>query len=80
MSTFDSVLKDLVFGFSSKALSIILVASSRSNGFGRYSNAPPPNDSTAACMSENAVITITGRSSKLLLICLRRSYPNIPGI
>jgi hypothetical protein len=33
---------------------------STSNGFGRYSNAPPWNDATALSRSEYAVITMTG--------------------
>ena len=63
MSNFVSVFKPFVLGFSSSALFIISVASSRSNGLGRYSNAPPPKESTAACISANAVIIITGISS-----------------
>ena len=63
MSSLVSVFKPFVFGLSSSALFIISVASSKSNGFGKYSNAPPPKDSTAACMSAKAVIIITGISS-----------------
>ena len=73
MSSLVSFFRPFVFGFASKALLIISIASSRSNGFGIYSNAPPPKDSIAACISAKAVITITGRSSKLLLICLSMS-------
>ena len=80
MSNLESFFKPCVFGFSSKALSTILIVSSRSNGLGIYSNAPPPNDSTADCISEKAVIIMTGNPSKLLLMCFRRSKPNIPGI
>ena len=60
ISSLVSFLSPLVLGLSSNALSTISVASSRSNGLGRYSNAPPPNDSTAACISAKAVIMTTG--------------------
>ena len=73
ISNLLSSFSPFVLGFSSRALSTIFVASSKSNGFGKYSKAPPPKDSTAACISANAVITITGKSSKLLLICFKRS-------
>ena len=73
MSNLVSCFKPFVLGFSSSALSIISVASSRSNGLGKYSKAPPPKESTAACISAKAVMIITGMLSKLLLICFSRS-------
>ena len=63
MSVLGFDFRPLVFGLSSRALFIICIASSRSKGFGKYSNAPPPYESTAACMSVNAVIIMTGISS-----------------
>ena len=63
ISNLLSAFRPFVFGLSSSARLIISVASSKSKGFGMYSNAPPPKDSTAACMSANAVITMTGMFS-----------------
>ena len=65
----DPIISVLVIflGFSisvfSNALLTIDDASSKSNGLGRYSNAPPPYASTAACISVNAVMIMTGTSS-----------------
>ena len=64
-----------VVGFPSKARFTISIASSKSKGFGIYSNAPPPYESIAACISVKAVIIITGISSKLSFIYLSKSYP-----
>ena len=48
---------------SSRAFCTVIIASSRSKGFGIYSKAPPPYESIAACMSVKAVIIITGNFS-----------------
>ena len=48
---------------SSRAFWIVITASSRSNGFGIYSKAPPPYESIAACISVKAVMIITGNFS-----------------
>ena len=69
MDAADPIISDFeaFFGFaslfSSSAFLTIAIASSKSKGFGIYSNAPPPYASIAACISVNAVIIITGNFS-----------------
>ena len=48
---------------SSRAFFTVIMASSKSKGFGIYSKAPPPYESMAACMSVKAVIMMTGNLS-----------------
>src|SRR5689334_6312086 len=62
------------------ALRISASAWSTSNGFGRYSNAPPWNDATALSRSEYAVITMTGICGWCALISESRLRPEPPGI
>ena len=53
---------------------------STSNGFGRYSNAPPWNAATALSRSEYAVMMITGMCGWRSFIMLSRTSPDSPGI
>ena len=48
---------------SSRAFFTVIIASSKSKGFGIYSKAPPPYASIAACISVKAVMIITGNLS-----------------
>src|SRR5262245_40978184 len=65
---------------SSSARRISSTAWSTSNGFGRYSNAPPWNAATADSRSEYAVMMITGSSGCFCFTLCNTSRPEVPGI
>ncbi len=66
--------------FSRAALRTSSTASSMSNGFGRYSNAPPLYAATAFSRSECAVMTMIGRSGCELRRRSSSAMPLIPGM
>src|SRR5581483_8138412 len=55
-------------------------ASSTSKGFGRYSNAPPLNTSTARSRSAYAVMMMTGTSGARRRTCSSSPMPSVPGM
>ena len=65
---------------SSRARRINSTAWSTSNGFGRYSNAPPWNAATALSRSEYAVMMMTGVVGSLAFSCCMKSSPDAPGM
>ena len=65
---------------SSSARRISSTALVRSNGLGRYSNAPPWNEDTALSRSEYAVMMMTGRPGRRSLTLASRSRPEPPGM
>jgi hypothetical protein len=67
-------------GRSVAARRISASAWSTSNGFGRYSNAPPWKAATALSRSEYAVITITGRCGQRSFTFASSDSPDSPGM
>ena len=67
-------------GVCAVARRISAIAWSTSNGFGRYSNAPPWNAATALSRSEYAVMMMTGSCGSRSLTLLSSASPDSPGI
>ena len=66
--------------FSASARRTSSSAWSTSNGFGRYSNAPPWNAATALSRSEYAVMMMTGTLGRRSFSACSSSRPDTPGM